>query len=236
MSNLFLLYVLLTIIFLLSGVLIIVIQYLLNVLKKNHLYQKDIEKIENDIFHHNQKMIDHARQKAQEIIIEANAKANQIVRQANNLEQQTTQDAEKLSNQLLETQRQELELVRRELASHYKTLLEELYQNNVNLFKNISKDIEGRASLEIKDFKEILEKETLGSQKIVGEKIESRYQEVQKELEQYREQELQKLRNNIYGITQKAVELALGRWLDREVHETLMMDALKEAIEKNQEA
>jgi hypothetical protein len=86
------------------------------------------------------------------------------------------------------------------------------------------------------DFKEILEKETLGSQKIVGEKIEGRYQEVRKEIENYRSTELLRVREDIYKIVENAIELAIGKSLDRQTHEDLVMEALREAIEVNQEA
>src|SRR3989338_10710321 len=98
-------------------------------------------------------------------------------------------------------------------------MLEDLYKENVNLFKNISKDIQEKAGSEIKDFRDILEKETLESQKIVGEKIESRYQEVQKEIENYRSTELLKVREDIYKIVENTIELAIGKSLDRQIHE-----------------
>ena len=71
MNGLFLTYTLLTSVFLLSGVLIILIQYLFNVLKKNNLYEKDIENIRKDIFNHSQHILDSAREKAQEHNINA---------------------------------------------------------------------------------------------------------------------------------------------------------------------
>ena len=236
MNDLFLLYTLLTSVFVLSGVLIIVIQYLFNTLKKNNLYQKDIESTKKDIVNHSQHMLDKAREKAQEIINVANTKAYEIISQTKILEARTIKSSDEIASQLLTAQRQELEKARDQLFEEYKGLLEELYKDNVNLFRSISKDIEEKAGSEIKDFKDILERETLESQKIVGEKIESRYQEVQKEIENYRSTELLKVRKNIYKIVENTIELAIGKSLDRQIHEDLVLDALREAIEVNQEA
>ena len=232
MNDLFLLYTLLTSVFVLSGVLIIVIQYLFNTLKKNNLYQKDIESTKKDIVNHSQHMLDKAREKAQEIINVANTKAYEIISQTKILEARTIKSSDEIASQLLTAQRQELEKARDQLFEEYKRMLEDLYKENVNLFKNISKDIQEKAGSEIKDFRDILEKETLESQKIVGEKIESQYEEVQKGIEDYRNAELSKLRENIYKITRNAIELAIGKSLDREMHEELVTDALKETIKK----
>ena len=234
MNDLFLLYTLLTSVFVLSGVLIIVIQYLFNTLKKNNLYQKDIESTKKDIVNHSQHMLDKAREKAQEIINVANTKAYEIISQTKILEARTIKSSDEIASQLLTEQKQALEKARDQLFEEYKGLLEELYKDNVNLFRNISKDIEEKAGSEIKDFRDILEKETLESQKIVGEKIESQYEEVQKGIEDYRNAELSKLRENIYKITRNAIELAIGKSLDREMHEELVTDALKEAIKKGE--
>ena len=236
MNELFLLYTLITSVLILSWVLIILIQYLFNTLKKNRLYQKDIERIRKDIVNHSQHILDSAREKAQEIINAANTKAHEIISQTNILEAKTTQSSNEIAAQLITAQRQELEKARDQLFEEYKGLLEELYKDNVNLFRSISKDIEEKAGSEIKDFKDILERETLESQKIVGEKIESRYQEVQKEIENYRSTELLKVRKNIYKIVENTIELAIGKSLDLQIHEDLVLDALREAIEVNQEA
>lgn len=226
MNELFLFYILLTSIFLLSGVLIIVIQYLLNVIKQNKSYQKDI-------FHHSQHMIDKAREKAHEIIYTADEKAQEIIKQTEVFSREASESSNEILAELRRSQKEQLERAANSLFEEYKEELENVYRENINLFKNISKSIEEKADLEIKDFKEILEKETLESQKIVGEKIENRYQEVQAELEAYRVSELQKLKDNIYRITEQALILAVGRSLDQETHEALVMDALKEAIEKD---
>ena len=236
MDDLFLTYTLLTSVFILSGVLIILIQYLFNTLGKNSLYQKDIESARKDIVNHSQHVLDKARERAHEIIIAANVKAQQIITQTKILEDQTSENSNALLQQLRESQRQELEKARGQLFEEYKKTLEDLYKENINLFRNISKDIGERAGSEIKDFKDILEKETLESQKIVGEKIERRYQEVQKEIENYKSTELLKVREDIYKIVENAVALAIGKSLDHQMQEELVMDALKEAIKVNQEA
>src|SRR3989344_7313468 len=101
MSELFILYTLLIIIFILSGGLIILIQYLFNTLEKNNLYQKNMESTKKDIVNHSQHMLDEAREKAQEIINVANTKAYEIISQTKILEAQTTQSSNEITAQLL---------------------------------------------------------------------------------------------------------------------------------------
>ena len=235
MDDLFLIYALVTSVLLLSGVLILVIGYFFSTIKKNRLYQKDIERIENDIVHHNKQAIDRARQKAEEIITAANTRAREIIQQTNKLEDETHQAGKQIAEKLLSSQKEELERARDQLFNQYKTLLENLYQDNVNLFRSISKDIETQAVLEVEDFKNILRRETLESQKIVGKRIDKLYADTQIEVEQYKKQELQKVQDNIYKIIENAVVLAIGKSIDFDKHEDLVMEALEEAI-KNQES
>ena len=216
MSEIFLYYALLTSVFLLSGVLIVVIQYLFNVLKKNKLYQKDAVR-------HSQEIISHANEKAKQIISEAQVFSDEV-----------RQGSDKLIASLKESQREELKKAADRLFEEYKAALEEVYKENINIFRNISKDIEEKAGFEIRDFKEILEKETIESQKIVGEKIETEYHDVQKEIQEYKNRELLKVQKSIYGIVHNAIELAIGKSLDRQTQEELVMEALKEAIEKQE--
>jgi F0F1-type ATP synthase membrane subunit b/b' len=225
-GDLFFYYILLTSVFLLSGVLIIVIQYLLNVIKQNKSYQKDI-------LHHSQAALDEAREKAHEIISAANDRAREIISQTEMLKQKTLEAGGEIESKLLAEQGKELERARAQIFEEYKKTLDNLYRENVNLFKTISKDIEEKAASEIRDFKEILEKETVASQKIVGEKIEDRYKEVERELEEYKNTELAKVKENINKIIQNAAMAAIGKSLNIEAHEELALDALREAIEEN---
>lgn len=234
MDDLFLTYALVTSVLLLSGVLILVIGHLFNTLKKNHLYQKDIEKIRKDIVNQSQHMLDSARGKAQEIISSANDRAHEIVSQAKILEAKTTENSNEIATQLLTAQREELEKARSQLLKEYRKVLEDLYKENINLFRNISKDIEAQATLEVEDFKNILRRETLESQKIVGKRIDKLYADTQIEVEQYKKQELQKVQDNIYKIVENAVALAIGKSIDLDKHEDLVMEALEEATEKNE--
>ena len=216
MNDLFLTYTLLTSVFILSGVLIIMIQYLLNVIKQKDLLRKDMDS-------HSQHILDEAREKAQEIIRAANEKAQEIINQTEIFSRETSDSSNQILATLRKSQKEELEKIHAQLLEEY-----------VNLFKNISKDIQEKAGSEIKDFKDILERETLESQKIVGEKIESQYREVQEEIQKYRESEILKVRDNIYKIMQAAIMLAVGRSLDREIHEDLVMSALGEAIQEGE--
>mgnify|MGYP001600778241 FL=1 len=196
------------------------------------MYQKDIDRISKDILNHNQEMIDHARLKAQEIIATASEKANEIISNTETFSADIQMSTDQVVSEIKESQKQEFNKARDLLLNQYKTFLEEIYKDNINLFKSVSKDIEEAAVSEIKSFRSVLEKETLESQKIVGEKIEGEYRQAEQEIEDFKNKELARLHDNFYKITQRAIELAIGKSLDRGLHEDLVMDGLKEAIEK----
>ena len=128
MGELFLTYTLVTSTFILSGVLIIMIQYLLNVIKQKDLLRKDMDS-------HSQHVFDRAREKAQEIIWAANEKAQEIINQTEIFSRETSDSSNQILATLRKSQKEELEKIHAQLLEEY-----------VNLFKNISNDIHEKAS------------------------------------------------------------------------------------------
>lgn len=111
----------------------------------------------------------------------------------------------------------------------YKQELAGLKLDTFKIVNNMTKDIEADTTLELKDFKEILRRETFASQKIVEGKIEEDYKRVEKEIEDYKKERLQKVEDHVYDIIQNVSKLILGKTLSIEEHERLILEALNKA-------
>lgn len=85
------------------------------------------------------------------------------------------------------------------------------------------------AQREINDFKKALETETINIEKTVGEKIATRYEEVRKEIEEYKAKQIaasdQKINKVLAGVLQKL----LSKTINVDEHQKLVIKALEEA-------
>ena len=111
----------------------------------------------------------------------------------------------------------------------YKKELEGLKQKNIEILKNVSKDIEEDTVKEVEDFDNILQKETFAAQKIVEEKIEKEYSSAQKNVEDYKNEMLRKAEEKIYKILEAVAKLTLWKSIPLAQHEQLIIEALEKA-------
>jgi len=214
-------FVLLTSTIVFSITLVVLITSYLKVLKNYNL----LLRLEERLKHHDHKkeieILENARQKAAKIIGDAriveDKTKSEFHNQLKTVSLNEVRDFEKAANDLLDVYKQELE---------------NLKTNTIKMASNITKDIESNTISELKDFKEILKKETYASQKIVEEKIEHDYSQTKKEIEAYKQERLKKVDEEIYNILQNVSILVLGKAISLEDHEQIVIDALNKAKEE----
>mgnify|MGYP001565047615 CR=1 FL=1 len=163
------------------------------------------------------------------ILEEAREKALKIISDANLFDDSTRKLFDQELKRIGEGQVKTLEKLSYDLLNIYQKELGELKDNNIKMVNIISKDIENSTVAELKDFKEILKKETFESQKIVEDKIEDAYKIAQKEIEDYKLERIKKVEGQIYEIIQNVSKIVLGKTLSLQEHEQLVIDALEKA-------
>ena len=70
---------------------------------------------------------------------------------------------------------------------------------------------------------------TVSSEKLVQKKIDTDYLTVKKEIQNYKEIELKKIDQEIYGLLEKVSKLVLGKALTLSEHEDLIEKSLEKA-------
>lgn len=204
-------------ILILSVILISVALYFSHRAKKIH------EKVQSNF-------MDDAHQKAAKIIDEANSKAFDIVAKAN-----LSLDASsaKFNEQALITASQQVKEFKKttaEFTGIYNRILQDLKLKNIEVFQNVSNDIEKGALEEIKSFRESVERLTISSEDLVKKKIDSDYKIVKQEISAYKENELKKIRDSIYELLEKISKITLGKALNLSDHEDLVIESMEKAI------
>lgn len=212
------------------GVLSIVLTSLyLKTINKIQKIEKQNSKIQEKIDERAEKALEIAREKAVRIIEEATEKTEEILSKTDDF---NAESKDILMDKLSESAKKQSEALTDAtnlLLLEYKSELGKLKEENINLAKTVSKGIERDILSEIKDFKNIMRKETIESQKIVGEKIEEEYSQAKKEIAEYRAEELKKVDEQIEKILASVSSSVLGEGIALEKQEELVMEALARA-------
>jgi F0F1-type ATP synthase membrane subunit b/b' len=171
-----------------------------------------------NLFKKQNKNADQEAADAQNIIRKANYRALQILEGSNifskGLRKDMKQSVDKLSHTLLDT---------------YKQTIEEEKARNIKTIEDVSGQVRQELVKEIYDFKEALHKETLGSQELVESKLNSEYEKVKRELALYKENEIKKIDAKIYEIVVKAVRESVGKTLDVQDHQEIILKCLEDS-------
>jgi len=204
-------------IFVLCLALIGVVFYLTHALKKAHTQNTETEDIKN------------ARLRAAKMIDDANSQALDIINKANLSAGATSESFNQEIIRIASVQIKEFEKTTSEFTKLYSQVLSDLKTKNIEIFQNVSKDIETNTMGEIKNFRDSVEKLTVSSQKLVKKKIDTDFAQVQKEIENYKAQELKKIDDKIYGLLEKVSKQTLGKAISLSEHENLITKALGKA-------
>lgn len=170
-----------------------------------------------------------ASKTASKIIDEANNKAIDIINKANLSENIASENFNQEVKRIASLQIKEFEKATSDFMKLYAQVLQDLKSKNIEVFQNVSKDIEVNTMGEIKTFKESMESLTSQSEKLVRKKIDSDYIEVKKEIQDYKEEQLKKIDQDIYKLLEKVSSLVLGKAISLSEHEDLIEKALEKS-------
>ena len=214
-------FVLLSTIATISIVLVVLVSSYVKMLSKYNSAIKQEERLKSQTHKEEIKILEDARQKAAKIVGNATI-----------IDEKEKSQVEEEFKRLETNEVKEFQSATENLFTTYKEQLYNLKNNTISIAQGIVKDIENDIIKELKDFKDILKKETYESQKIVEQKIEQDYQTAKKEVQYYKQEQIKKINNEIYKILQNVSMLVLRKTIPLEDHEQLILDALNKAKEE----
>lgn len=225
-------YVLVSVAGILSVILLVIVLSYIGIFKKLYLAEKEIEKLKRDEEKKEEAALEKTQKKANEIIERANSDASQIINKTLAFDKKSKEAFEENLNKISRTYENAFKKSADESLTNSLKLLKSANEENVNLIREISKDIKKYAGGQVEDFKKILLSETVDSQKIIGQKIEESYGETQEEIKKYRQKKFAAIDNDIYEIIENVTKIAMGKSLSLNEHEDLIMEALNKAKEE----
>ena len=190
---------------------------------------KNIQKLKD---HENQRWLDlelKAQKDYQEILETAIDKAKNIIAEATKINEDYSRALQDSLSELVEEQKQILQEKSNSMDIEYKSSIDLINKKNIELLINMYKSVEDYSKSNFEIYKTIIEKQTFEAEKIAQERIKAKYEELENEIQNQKEQMIKKLNDDIYKILFTVSKMAIGKSLDFTDHEELIIKALEDA-------
>jgi F0F1-type ATP synthase membrane subunit b/b' len=183
----------------------------------------------DEVVQKNADLLDDTRIKAVKIIDDANNQALDIISKATLLSNTFSENFKENLSHTSSSQIKEFEKATSDFTTLYFQILQDLKTKNVEVFQSVSKEIEVDATEEIKNFRESMQKLTTSSEDEIRKKIDTDYESLKVEMENYKKEKLQKIDREIYGLLEEISKLVLGKAINLSDHEDLIERSIEKA-------
>ena len=188
--------------------------------------EKDKAFLQNKIRDHATEILADAHQKRQKIIQEAVDKASGIIKDSEIL---SIDDKAQFASEIQAMRKKQEEILTtrsEEISKLYTQFETNVLRDTEDQFKIIAKDMENHALAGMGEFREALEGERIFMHKQLSERIEDEYKKVQKNIEEYKLEQMKKVDKQVFDILHALIRDVLGRSLSLKDHEELVQKAL----------
>jgi hypothetical protein len=175
------------------------------------------------------KLLEEAHQKSQNIIDQANKQATEILASSKVYENNSNQTLKDKLAMLEKQQEGVFAKASQDMKVAYQDMITQIQEQDINTLKTMTKEIQSDVVADFKEFRDVLEKETINSEKIVKEKIDEEYLAMEKDFETFKKQKYQKVDEDIYKILYRVSEMVLSEGISYEKHKELVINALETA-------
>ncbi len=179
------------------------------------------EKIEEE---KNKTVLDEIEKDYSKIIESANKKGKEIITKAFSVKKDSEEELKNALEEFDKYQKEILEKTSTDIIAKYKL---KPNNNNINTSINVSEDIEEYRENDIDPFKRIIKEETIVSQAIIEEKAKNEYERIESELNEYKNEKLNEIDENIYQLVKKIVSIAIKNSISIKDNEKMVMEALE---------
>jgi vacuolar-type H+-ATPase subunit H len=191
------------------------------------------EQVKQKAYDEATRVVDDARRRAMKIVADATTRAQTSLAAVEKLSVESKNMVSTELNNLVKNQADTLRSASQDLVKFYKDTLTKQKAESTHVLEEATHSIEEELKHEVDEFKEVLRKETVGTQKEVEAKIQAEYTKIEKELTAYKTRQLQMIDETIYDILHDVSKRVFGEALSMEDHQELVIKALVEAKENN---
>ena len=199
-----------------------------------HLYyfskrERELGELRETINSKSEKVLTDAHQQSKSVILQATEKANKILLDANYSHEQIMQEFDKTLKEIVSRTTKEFETTGYDFVKLYQNSLEEIKKSHIEEIKSTIESVKKTTETELEDFSTIMKKETIEAQDYIGKNITEQFEKTNKEIRDYKTEQLQKVDASIGSLIQKIAQSVLGRLISPSEHQHLVLEALEEA-------
>lgn len=168
-----------------------------------------------------------AREKSLQIIGQAMNQAEDIVKKAELLKADANSTLAHELSELTKLQKDTLTKEAGNLYTAFQNAITYVRDEDIQVFRNISKDIENITLNEMKDFERRLHDETVGKEEVVAEKTNEALKKANEEIEAYKMKRLNDASREVNRMLSEITKEVLRKSLSRADHTDLIMAAVE---------
>lgn len=209
---------------------VVAVAYSRTILRSRQI-EKENALLKNKMHERAGNLLAEAHKHSLHIIEDANERAQELLSSTHEYVAHSDDTLSQKLKDMTEEQKKQIASHADSLTQMYQNLLENLKRDNINTFRNVSKDIAIDSKAELDAFTEAVKKETVATQKELETRIEDAYKKAQREIDEYKKTELADFDDRVIKVAQDAAEEVLGKSLTLSEQEELITKTLAEAKE-----
>ena len=209
--------------------LVLFILFTWHFLKRLALSQQEGEQQKQEAYRQAKEMIDKTRREAVQMLEDAAKKSALLVGDMQMITDDTKRNMNESLTVLSNKQSEQLQRVSEEIVSSYKTLINRAEAELGNTLKQSLEASSEQASKTADQFQGTLAKELARYQQAVDTRFNEWHAAAQKQIDEYKQESMKKIESSIYQIIVQVSQQVIGKSLDLQQHQDLVMHALEEA-------
>jgi hypothetical protein len=199
---------------------------------KKEIAEDEIGKVHENAYEDALKILDDARVKSIRLFDDAQNKSQKMLSEAENISDEKKKDLNKKLEILSNRQGEMFKQLSTEFVNSYKEALEKEKNESIRSLAETREMIKDEVLSDIDVFKDTIRKGTFEAQKQVDEKLKKSYEEVEREIAEYKAEKIAALNENIFKILADVSEKVFGKSVDQTSHEKFVLDTLKDEVRK----
>jgi hypothetical protein len=168
-----------------------------------------------------------AKDKALKIVQDATIQAEEMLKKTQLVQTDTNEEFRKQLQDLTAKQKDALTNASAELTHSFDETIKQLEQDDVNVFKSASKDIEAATLQQVEAFKKQLTTQTVDSQKQVDDKVQQAFHHALEEVEIYKTNRMKVIDAELFRILSDVTKEIIGKRLTYDDQKELLKHSLE---------
>lgn len=175
------------------------------------------------------KILNEARMSSLGILRNAHKKALNTLENSSIFNKSLRREVEESVERLVHKHLSSIEDLSKEMEEIYRKTAQTQKERNISTLQDATETMQKEILEGVSDFKETLRQETIETQEMVRAEIKQEYDKLKKELDDYRTDELKKIDEDMMKIVTIAAQKIIGKSLDTDTREDLVIQSLEQA-------